>query len=203
MRFLKGCLLFLLADLALLLLLGGVAYYFLTRSPRLPAPPSTPSPQAAQALEDRLEAFAQDLEQASKAGQRKPMTLTITEAEASSLIDRELRQLPQDQTPFRVESAQVFFRDGKVTALVQIAMAGLKPTITVEARVTAQNGRPKVEVGKIDVGALPLPILGPIKDQITQALHTLENAEIPMEVEKVTVGEGRLTLEGWSKPGTG
>ena len=202
MKFLKGCLLFLAIDLFFTLALVGAAAYFLTRPPASvrDLPPPATSPEKAQALETKLNEFAQGLEQADE---RKPFSLVITEDEANSLIARELSSFQEqnpEAIPFRIESAWVLFREGKAIATAVIDLQGFRPQVAVEARVSAQDGRPKIDIEKVDLGRLPLP-LGLLRDYIGQGLETLETEDIPLEVERVQVTEGRLLLEGWSKPG--
>jgi len=184
------------------LALVGAAAYFLTRPPASvrDLPPPATSPEKAQALETKLNEFAQGLEQADE---RKPFSLVITEDEANSLIARELSSFQEqnpEAIPFRIESAWVLFREGKAIATAVIDLQGFRPQVAVEARVSAQDGRPKIDIEKVDLGRLPLP-LGLLRDYIGQGLETLESEDIPLEVERVQVTEGRLLLEGWSKPG--
>ncbi|HLE02757.1 MAG TPA: hypothetical protein VI877_04615, partial [Dehalococcoidia bacterium] len=72
MRFLKGCLIFLALNLLFALAVAGAAAYFITRPPASVRglPPPATSPEKAQALETKLDEFAQGMEQA---GERKPL----------------------------------------------------------------------------------------------------------------------------------
>lgn len=202
MKFLKGCLIFLALDLFFSLALAGAAAYFLTRPPASvrDLPPPATSPEKAQALETKLNEFAQGLEQA---GERKPLSLVITEDEANSLIARELPRFQEqnpEAIPFQIESARVLFREGKVIATAVIDIQGFRPQVAVEARVSANGGRPKIDIERIDLGRIPFPLLGLLQDYIGQALQALETEELPLEVERVEITEGKLLLEGWSQP---
>jgi len=83
-------------------------------------------------------------------------------------------------------------------AAAVIDLQGFRPQVAVEAHVSAQDGRLKIDIEKIDLGRIPLPILGLIQDYISQAV--LETSELQFEVDRAEVTEGRLLLEGWSKP---
>ena len=202
MKFLKGCLLFLALDLLFTLALVGAAAYLVTRPPASVRglPPPATSPEKAEALETRLNELAQELEQSQE---RKPFSLVITEDEANSLIARELSTFQEqnpEAIPFRTESAWVLFRQGKVIAAAVIDLQGIRPQVAVEARVSAQSGRPKIDIERIDLGRIPFPLLGLLQDYIGQALQDLETEELPLEVERVEITEGELLLEGWSQP---
>ena len=203
MKFLRGCLIFLALDLALLLALAGAAAYFLTRTPASvrELPPPATSPEKAQALQNRLDEFSRDLEQAGAAGERKRMSLVITEEEANSLIARELPTFQEKNPgtlPFRLESAQVSFREGKVLATAVVDLGGLHPQLAVVARVGAQGGRPEVEIERIELGRLPL--LGLVQNYVQQGLQAVETEDFPLEIDSVQVTDGQVVVEGWSKP---
>jgi len=202
-KFLRGCLIFLALDLALLLALAGAAAYFLTRTPASvrELPPPATSPEKAQALQNRLDEFSRDLEQAGAAGERKRMSLVITEEEANSLIARELPTFQEKNPgtlPFRLESAQVSFREGKVLATAVVDLGGLHPQLAVVARVGAQGGRPEVEIERIELGRLPL--LGLVQNYVQQGLQAVETEDFPLEIDSVQVTDGQVVVEGWSKP---
>ena len=203
MSFLKGCLIVLALDLLFSLALAGAAAYFITRPPASvrDLPPPATSLEKAQALETKLNEFAQAMEQA---GERKPLSLVITEDEASSLIARELPRFQEENPeaiPFQIDSPRVLFREGKVIATAFIDIQGFRPQVAVEARVSAQGGRPKIDIERIDLGRIPFPLLGLLQDYIGQALQALETEELPLEVERAEITEGKLLLEGWSQPG--
>ena len=202
MRFLKGCLIFLALNLLFALAVAGAAAYFITRPPASvrDLPPPATSLEKAQALETKLDEFAQGMEQA---GERKPLSLVITEDEASSLIARELPRFQEENPeaiPFQIDSPRVLFREGKVIATAVIDIQGFRPQVAVEARVSAQAGRPKIDIERIDLGRIPIPLLGLFQDYIGQALQALETEKLPLEVERVEITEGKLLLEGWSQP---
>lgn len=207
MRFLRGCLIFLALDLLFLLALAGAAAYFLTRSPASvrDLPPPATSPEKALALESKLNEFSRELEEASTAGERKHFSLVITEEEANSLIARELPAFQEqnpEAIPFWIDSAQVSFGEGTVLATAVIDLRGLHPQVAVEAQLGAQGGQPTVEIERIELGRLPLPLLGTLQNYVRQALEAPEAFDPSLEVEQVEVAEGKLTLEGWSKPGS-
>ena len=202
MSFLKGCLIVLALDLLFSLALAGAAAYFITRPPASvrDLPPPATSLEKAQALEAKLDEFARGLEQA---GERTPLSLVITEDEASSLIARELARFQEENPeaiPFQIDSPRVLFREGKVIATAFIDIQGFRPQVAVEARVSAQGGRPKIDIERIDLGRIPFPLLGLLQDYIGQALQALETSELPLEIERVEITEGKLLLEGWSQP---
>ena len=202
MSFLKGCLIVLALDLLFSLALAGAAAYFITRPPASvrDLPPPATSLEKAQALEAKLDEFARGLEQA---GERTPLSLVITEDEASSLIARELARFQEENPeaiPFQIDSPRVLFREGKVIATAFIDIQGFRPQVAVEARVSAQAGQPKIDIERIDLGRIPFPLLGLLQDYIGQALQALETEELPLEVERVEITDGKLLLEGWSQP---
>ncbi len=84
------------------------------------------------------------------------------------------------------------FASGKVTAL------GLSPTLTAEAEVSCEAGKPSVEVKKfgLDIG-LPLSVLGLSKDKISGLINgAIEAAgiEVPVELESIRIEDGKLIV---------
>jgi len=202
-RFLRGCLIFLALDFLLLLALAGAAAYFLTRTPSSARglPPPATSPEQAEALQNRLDEFSRELDQANAAGERNRMSLVITEEEANSLIARELPAFQEEnpQTlPFRMESVQVSFREGKVLAFAIFDLGGLHPRCAVVARISARGGQPEVEIEKVELGSLPL--LGLVQAWVLRGVQAVETEDFPLEIESVQVRDGQVVVEGWSKP---
>jgi hypothetical protein len=205
MRFLRGCLLFLALDSVVLLCLAGVAVFFLTGMPASVQnlPPPVTSPDKALALESKLNQFSQELEDANAAGEREHMSLVITEEEANSLIARDLPAFQEQNPgaiPLRIESVQVSFWQGKVLAAAVVDLTPLRPRVAIVARVHLKDGRPSVEIERIDVGRLPTPLLAPaVEDYIRQAVDPGASG-LPLIVDTVQIADGELIMDGWSKP---
>ncbi len=215
-RFLKGCLILLGGLVAVALIGGGVVYYLLTRpvpppvSSGLPAAAPTPTPppqvveERAQSLENKLSAFQQQVDQAQQGTTPAPFRLEITEDEANAMVLRDLPKLNEQMkgSSLAVTSVQAAFRDGKLKAVSQGEMSGFKANLNMEGSIALEAGKPKLVVEKLDLGLLPLP--GALKEQITALVQDMFGQVLQVNpnvtVQKVTVADGKLVLEGIISP---
>jgi len=203
MKFVRTCLTVIIIDLLLLLLAAGALFYFLSGTPegQPEASPAPVSPEAAERLERKVEAFLRELDEAVKAGRSRPVALEVTEEELNSLIARELPRLQEEAGfPFKVESVWVYLRDGKVRLAARLDIQGFKPGLSAGLDLAVENGLPRVGLEDIDLGRVPLP--GPLRDQINRFIEAELNfaeMDLPLRLERVVVGEGKLILEGVTK----
>ena len=215
-RFLKGCLILLGGLVAVALIGGGGGYYLLTRpvpppvSSGLPAAAPTPTPppqvveERAQSLENKLSAFQQQVDQAQQGTTPAPFRLEITEDEANAMVLRDLPKLNEQMkgSSLAVTSVQAAFRDGKLKAVSQGEMSGFKANLNMEGSIALEAGKPKLVVEKLDLGLLPLP--GALKEQITALVQDMFGQVLQVNpnvtVQKVTVADGKLVLEGIISP---
>jgi len=190
--------LFLGAVFALLLILMGVIGYLITGpAPReTGAAPILVDHEAAQSLDNKVEALEQQIALASATGQHTRLTLEITEEEATSKLD-ELAD--GGDLPVAMDRIQIHFIDG---CLCGFAVADLliDVQVSLRARIEVDQGKPDIIIESLNIGRLPIPKT--LIDQVMNAImrkteDRLEN--IPVELEGVTIEDGVMTISGVTK----
>lgn len=149
-------------------------------------PPSTtlltkPSDQSPPpSLDELIAGLQQDVAAAGATGQPIEATLTITEAEANSVVAPRLlkMELPAD-LPLEPENLHFDFQPGTVLTKVTGTAYGIPVTAEIAAQVNIVEGRPKIAVTDVELGWLPLP--QSVKDELA-GLITARVAEIQNEV---------------------
>lgn len=203
MKFIKNCLTFIAILVLLLIFAAGTLFYFLTRSPegKVETTPVPVTAEAAQRLESKVESFIEQLDQAGKTGEQRRVTIEITEEELNSFIARELPRLQKEvDFPFEVESVWVSLREGQARVTAQVNIAGFTPKLSATVGINVEDGVLKVDLKEIDLGRLPLP--GLLKEQIDRFLQEgvdLSQMDLPFELRKVVIKDGKLIVEGVSK----
>lgn len=168
------------------------------------APPPQVVEQQAQSLENKLSTLQQQISQAQQGAAPQPFRLEVTEDEANAMVLRDLPQINQQMkgSSLTISSVQMALRDGKIKAVAQGEISGFKAGVNMEATVTVEAGKPKLAVQKVDLGLLPLPaaikdqIAGLVQDMFRQVVQVNPN----VEVQKVTIADGRLVMEGVVAP---
>ena len=212
MKVLKWVLISIGSLVGLVLILAGVAYYLASRPPAIKGEmrPVKISAEAARSLEQKLEAFQQEVQQAAQAGEQKEVKLEITEEELNAKINEYLKELTsEEELPVSVENVQVNVKDGKLLLVGEAEVSGVKVQGGVEAKMKVENGKVKLQVNKVDLGRLPLP--GGVKKKVLslipeeKATIDLEDLplglekNIPVELKNICLKDGKLVIEGMTK----
>jgi hypothetical protein len=191
----------------------GIGYYRVTRPP---APPGLPagvppeitleSSEAAARLETKIETFQQEIQAARAKGEKREVTLVITEGELNSMISKQLAVerpagMPAD---LNLEEVKVYFREDRLHFSVRVIYGIIEVPVTITADIVIREGTPTIEVKSTDVGRVPLP--GAVTDRLTQVLtQQLEGLgvlgvlDLPIEVTNVVIRDGQLTIVGVTK----
>jgi hypothetical protein len=193
-----------------IILVLGIGYYLLTHPPAPPglaaevSPEITQeSPEAAARLETKIETFQQEIQAAQAKGEKREVTLVITEGELNSMIRQQLAGerpagMPAD---LNLEEVKVHFREDLLHFIIGVNIYGIKVTPIITADIVIIGGKPTIEVKSTDVGRVPLP--GAVTDRLTQVLtQQLEGIgvlDLPIEVTKVVIGGGQLAIVGVTK----
>jgi hypothetical protein len=122
-------------------------------------------------------------------------TLTLTEEEVSAKMKE---AIDEADIPIDISDVAVNFTDGKVVIRGR-ADVGLKLRIAMRVEMTIEDGKPKIEVEKLDIGKAWIPRQAkdaiandiPIEDALTDMLEGL-----PIDVTSIQAEQGQLTFVG-------
>jgi len=184
--------------LALFVLIIG--YYLYSLSPPIQSKmvPILPSPEAAQSFDQKLNTADDEIEAAVKAGQKKEVTITITDKEVNSKIIqlRAAGELP-------AKEASINFGDGNFLAYAMFDTPGINAKTGVIGRVEIVDGSPKVIVDEFNLGKLPLPQTATARvEQLLNIMLSLRLADVPLEITNVQFNNHELTVIGTTETGT-
>lgn len=181
---------------SLVLITAGVVGYLLTG----PAPvqwPTAPLPVddgAAGSLDDAIEAFSQEVEDASP-GDR--VTLVLLEDEVNS----KLNQLAAaEELPLRARDIRVHFLNGALQASAMTDL-GIDVQVAIEAQVAVEEGKPRITIQEFYLGRLPIPKT--LTDNIIAALMGQAGSRLealPFELDRIDFGEDWMVIGGEARP---
>jgi uncharacterized protein YpmS len=183
---------------ALLLITAGILGFLVTGpAPReAEARPIPVTYEAAQSLDDKIEALRQQVNEASAMGRRIEVTLVTTEEEATSRVIQLSRS---GEIKMDIEFAQINFIDGRVYAFGKADLL-ININISLEAEVEVKDGEPDIKIRSLHLGRLPIP--GTLVGQIMRAVmnHYQERLDsIRVDLEEITIGNGEMTFRGRSR----
>lgn len=151
---------------------------------------TTPVPvtdEAAESFDQNIEDFEQEIAQAYRG---EEVTLVITEEEATS----KLAELAAEQLPLQMNRVQIHFDEGMVGGFAIVDL-GIDVQVAVQAKIEAEDGKPKITVESLNVGRLPIP--STLVDQVMIAIMRQlgERWEsVPVELQDITIEDGELTI---------
>ncbi|MFQ5924609.1 MAG: hypothetical protein ACE5IE_01255 [Dehalococcoidia bacterium] len=195
MNIIRNLFLFLGAVFALLLIIIGVVGYLVTG----PAPmgagatPVEVTDEAAESFDQKAEGLVQEIEQ-SHPGEE--VALAITEEEATSKL---AELAAADQLPLEMNRFQIHFDEGMVGAFAIVDL-GIDMQVALQAKIEAEDGKPKITIESLNFGRLPIPRT--LVDQVMIAIMKQlgERWEsVPMELQDITIEDGKLTIIGVTK----
>jgi hypothetical protein len=161
------------------------------------------SPEAAARLETKLKAFLQEIQAAQAKGEKRKITLVITEGELNSMISQQLAVERPAGMPanMNLEEVKVYFRKDLLHSIVRVNIYGIKVTPLITADIVLTDDKPTVKVESIDMGRLPLPgaVTDRLREFLTQQLEGIAVLDLPIEVTKVVIRDGQLTIVGVTK----
>lgn len=189
----KGC----LGAIVLLALLGaGLWAWTHLRGPRLDRVPLAKLPaqqqQQRRAEARRLEDQVRDIGRSSRAHEKKPFTLEVSDEQLNTLLQDRV-----DTSQFPVRNLTVGFEPGRVVAQGDVNYNGFQATATLEGTVKLDAGRLVYTTDSLQVGGLPAPgnWKSKLDSQVTAQLNrALSRA--PGRVESVQIEAGKMIVSG-------
>lgn len=191
----RGLLVFLTAIVVGAALALGTVYFFVTRpAPTRVAATQVPVSTAAAASFDRK------VDLIAAAPRNTDVTVDLTDEELTSKFAQTARE-ERDSIGADIQNPQVSVHDGRVFAGGKAKNDSLpvRVDLVIVAVPTAENGKLRLRVERVESGRFPLP--GSITDQIVTTVQNdaLINDNLPIYVDRVEVMDGRLRLTGRPK----
>ena len=186
-----------IAILATFTLLLG--YYLYSLSPWIHArlTPVAVSAEAAQSFDLKLRNAKAEIETAVNTGQKKDLTLSITDKEVNSKVTqiKAKGELP-------VRELLINFGNGYFLAYAVADTPGINAKIGAIGRVELVNGTPKIVITDFNLGKLPLPkTINRRVEQILNIMVSLQLADVSLEITNVQIKNHQLTIIGTTKTG--
>lgn len=184
-----------------LLLFVGLAAYQLYRTATPPQVGGTPiaqlSPQQQKQRRQEAEKLTtqiQNVVREAKSGTKKSFTITANEDQLNTLLQDRL-----DTSKFPVRDLRVGLSPNLLSLQGGFNYNGIEATGTVSGDIKAQNGVLQFSAGELKVQGFSV---GSLKDnaekQINRALEKW-SAELPGRIDKVTIEDRKLTVEGTTR----
>lgn len=178
------------------LLLG---YYLYSLSPWIHARliPVAVSAEAAQSFDQKVGNAKAEIEAAINAGQKKEITLTISDKEINSKVTQ---IKAKGELPMR--ELLINFGDGYFLTYAVIDTPGVNAKVGAIGRIEAVNGIPKIVLTDFNLGKLPLP--KSINKRVEQLLNIMLSAQlayIHLDITSVQIKNRQITINGVTKAG--
>lgn len=185
----RGCLTGLFVVVVLVAILFAAAYVLLGRPPQQLTTVTAVrvDSDSARNLDNKL---------ATAASTNGPVTVEITDQEATSKVAESLAQ--QSSTP-RLTRPQVHFRAGKVYLSGTTTDTPVPVQVLITGHLVIKDGVVVVVVDAVDTGAVPLP--SSVKDQIVNAIAEANalSGLVDFYATGVDVLEGKAVVRGRGK----
>jgi hypothetical protein len=199
MRLIKGIIMGIgvIGILVIIFLVTGFYLYSLSPSILARAVPVAVTADAAQSFDNKLDTADSQIKAAVEAGQKKEVTLTITESEANSKL---VQMLAEGQLPLK--RVLVNFGDGNFLAYAVVDAPVMDAKTGTIGRITITDGKPKVVIDEFNLGKLPLPQSAKARaEQIANILLSSQIAGVPLDVTSVQIADHQLTIIGTTRTG--
>lgn len=174
-----------------------IGYYLYSLSPPIQAKmvPILPSPDAAQSFDQKISSAKDEIDAAADAGQKKEITLTITDKEVNSKFI-ELRA--KGELPAR--DASINFGDGQFLAYAVVDTPGINAKTAMIGQVEIVNGYPKIVIEDFNLGKLPLPESADRRvEQLLNVMVRLQLGDVPLEITNIQIKDHELAVTGTTK----
>jgi hypothetical protein len=172
----------------------AIGYFLFTLTPWIQARmiPVAVTAEAAKSFDQKIDGLRTETKKAIETGEKKDITLTITENEVNSKL---LEILAEGKMPFSLSKPLVNFRDGRFLVYGIIGTPGVPAKMAAMGRIEITNGNPKIVIEDFNLGKLPLTkTVSKRVEGITNIMVKLQLADWPLELTKVSVIDRQLTF---------
>lgn len=197
-RIISGCLTFigLVAVLAFAAIIIG--YYTISLTPpiREEMAPVALSAEAVKSLNNKLESFHNEIQQASNAGLEKEVMLVVTEEEVNSKLTE---LLAEDTSP--IKEVLINFRQDIMLRYWLIDTPILGTKLALKTALEAKGGKIQRIADEVNLGALPLPNIvergaAEILNWSGQILAGILPTDTNWQITSVKIGDGQISIKG-------
>ncbi len=199
MQAVRTIFLFFGAVFALLLITIGIVGYLITgpAAREVEANPVAVTEEAAQRLDDKIDALEQEVDEAIARGEHRRVTLVITEEEATSKIKA---LSDEGEIGIDIDRIQIHFIDGRVHGFAKIDLI-IKFQMSFRAEIEVEDGEVDIKIVSFNLGRISIP--SPLIDQVMRAVMRLVDErleeEIDIELEQIIVENGEMIVTGATK----
>ena len=199
MQAVRTIFLFFGAVFALLLITIGIVGYLITgpAAREVEANPVAVTEEAAQRLDDKIDALEQEVDEAIARGEHRRVTLVITEEEATSKIKA---LSDEGEIGIDIDYVQIHFIDGKVHCFAKVELI-IKFQVSFQAEIEVRDGEVDIKMVGFNVGRVSIP--RPLIDQVMRAVMRMADErleeEIDIELEQITIENNRMIVTGATK----
>jgi hypothetical protein len=175
-----------------------IGYYLYSLSPPIQAKviPVMGSPEAVQSFDQKLDALEGQIKAAVDAGEKKQVSLVITEKEINSKL---VQMLAEGELPL-LKRILINFGDGYFLTYSVVDTPGIDAKTGLIGRIEITNGNPKVVIDEFNLGKLPLPkSVNRRVEQLLNIMVSLQLPDMPLDITGVEIKNHQLTVTGTTK----
>ena len=124
----------------------------------------------------------------------QPFSVTVTDEETAQTIMWFVA--PRPSIP--LSRPQVRLTPSEISGRAVMVIGGLQVEVFGRGMVRLVNGRPIIDVYEVGVGNANMPafVMAALQSQVDQAQATYDQLALPIELTKLEIGEGWMTIEG-------
>jgi uncharacterized protein YpmS len=123
-----------------------------------------------------------------------PVTLTFTEADITSMLDQQLKQMPTQI----LTNPQVHLQNQMVELTGHVNQGMISGDVDVKFQVLIdENGQPKIKLVSANLGSIPIPssMVNPIISSIDLSKLT-DSSGVHYKIQSLDISNGKLTVTG-------
>lgn len=161
--------------------------------------PENITPEPLPVTTEAAEQLQEDIEEAAEALlEGKPFSLSITEAQATSMANQELQSMGESG----VQNLQIYLRDGQIQVFGDVNRDGLVLPVSFAARVYAAQGSLAYEIVDASIGPFPIPqgLIDDLEAQLDRIiLAQLSPTTSNVVIETINIQNGVMTITGHAR----
>jgi hypothetical protein len=187
------------AVFALLMITIGIGGYLITgpAAREVGANSVEITEEAAQRLDDKIDALEQEIDAAIARGEHRRVALLITEEEATSKIKA---LSDEGEIGIDIDHIQVCFIDGRVHVFTKIDFL-ISVQVSLQAEIEVNDGDIEIKIKSFNAGRISVPRT--LIDQVMRAVMRMADErfeeDLDVELEQITVGNGQMIVTGVTK----
>ena len=154
------------------------------------------SPEAVQSFDQKLDELEEQIKAAVDAGEKKQVSLVITEKEINSKL---VQMLAEEELPL-LKRILINFGDGYFLTYSVVDTPGIDAKTGLIGRIEITNGNPKLVIDEFNLGKLPLPkSVNRRVEQLLNIMVSLQLPDMPLDITGVEIKNHQLTVTGTTK----